>query len=255
MNFIWEDIGSRSYMEDTYSFDVNMPNGFSYYGLFDGHGGKEVSFYLKENMRNVIAKHLKDAMKSTQNVIDVQNILFESFKTIINDIPYKISMNTGSTALVLLKHNDKIWIANVGDTRAIMNKGFISIQLSNDHKPDDETEYKRIISLGGKVKKTSQEDVYRVNGVLAVSRAIGDFSLSPHVTWKPEITSFHIKKHNHYIFLATDGVWDVLSNQEVVDIINEMIINEQWKHIGDKIISTARHYGSGDNITCMLIVL
>jgi protein phosphatase 1L len=255
MNFIWEDIGSRPYMEDTYSFDVNMPYGFSYYGLFDGHGGKEVSLYLKEYMKNVIIKHLKDAVKSKESFIDVQKILYESFKTIINDIPYKTSMTTGSTALVILKHTDKVWVANVGDTRAIMNNGLTAVKLSNDHKPNEDKEYKRITSLGGKVIKAFKEDVYRVNGVLAVSRAIGDFSLSPHVTWKPEITTFNIKKHNHYIFMATDGVWDVLSNQQVINIINEMIINEQWKYIGDIIISTARNYGSGDNIACILIVL
>jgi serine/threonine protein phosphatase PrpC len=181
--------------------------------------------------------------------------LYESFKAIIDDIPYKTSMTTGSTALVILKHTDTIWVANVGDTRAIMNNGLNVTPLSNDHKPFEDSEYKRITSLGGKVIKAFPGDVYRVNGVLAVSRAIGDFSLYPHVTWKPEITSFNIKKYNHYIFMATDGVWDVLSNQQVVDIINEMIINEQWKHIGDIIISTARSYGSGDNIACMLILL
>lgn len=255
MDFIWEDIGNRSYMEDTYSFSVNMPYGFSYYGLFDGHGGKEVSLYLKEYMKGIIAKHLKAAMKSKESYIDVQKVLYESFKTVINDIPYKTSMTTGSTALVILKHTDKIWVANVGDTRAIMNNGLHVIQLSNDHKPHEKAEHKRITELGGKVIKTYSGDVHRVNGVLAVSRAIGDFSLSPYVTWKPEITTFNINKNNHYIFLATDGVWDVLSNQQVVDIINEMIIHEKWKHIGDIIISTARNYGSGDNIACMLIVL
>lgn len=256
MNFIWEHVGSRSYMEDTYSFDINMPYGFAYYGLFDGHGGKEVSLYLKEFMKIIIIKHLKDAMKSIDiNKIDVQKVLYDSFKSIINNIPNKTSMSTGSTALVILRHNDKLWVANVGDTRAIMNDGLNVIQLSNDHKPNETKEYKRITSLGGKVIKAFPGDVYRVNGVLAVSRAIGDFSLSPYVTWKPEITTFSIREHNHYIFMATDGVWDVLSNKQVADIINEMIINEQWKYIGDIIISTARKYGSGDNIACILIVL
>jgi serine/threonine protein phosphatase PrpC len=255
MKFIWENIGSRPYMEDTYSFDVNMPYGFSYYGLFDGHGGKEVSLYLKENMKHVIVKHIKDAMKINESFIDVQKVLYESFKTIINDIPYKTSMTTGSTALVILKHSGKVWVANAGDTRAIMNDGLGVIQLSHDHKPNETKEHKRITSLGGKVIKAFQGDVYRVNGVLAVSRAVGDFSLSPHVTWKPEITTFNINKNNHYIFMATDGVWDVLSNQSVVNIINEMIINEQWKHIGDVIISVARNNGSGDNIACILVVL
>lgn len=255
MSFIWKDIGNRTYMEDTYSFDYKMPYGFEYYGVFDGHGGDNVSLYLQDNMKNVIRKHIIDEMNSNTEHIDVAKILYDSFKTIVNDIPYDISITTGSTAVVLLRYKDKIWLGNVGDSRAIMNNGLNAIQLTNDHKPNSEQEHKRIVSLGGKVVKAYEGDVYRVNGVLAVSRAIGDFALSPHVTWKPEITTFTIKKNNHYIMIATDGVWDVLSNQQAVKIINKMIINDNWKDIGNMIISTARNKGSGDNIVCMFIIL
>jgi len=255
MSFIWKDTGRRSYMEDTYSYDRNLPYGFEYYGVFDGHGGNDVSLYLQDNMKNVIKKHIIDEVNSDKEVIDVGNILYKSFKTIINDIPSKISMTTGSTAVVLLRYKDKIWVANVGDSRAIMNNGLNSIQLTNDHKPNNDEEYERIVSLGGKVIKANKGDVYRVNGVLAVSRAIGDFSLYPHVTWKPEITTYNLNKNNHYILIATDGVWDVLSSKDVIDITNKMIIHDNWKDIGNMIITTARKKGSGDNIVCMFVIL
>ena len=255
MTFVWKDTGNRPYMEDTYSYDIKMPYGFEYYGVFDGHGGSEVSLYLQKYMRDAINKNIIDALNSNAESIDVGSIIHNSFETIVNDIPYKTSMTTGSTALIMLKFKDQIWIGNVGDSRAIMNNGLDVIQLSNDHKPNEQTEYNRITSLGGKVIKAYDGDVYRVNGVLAVSRAIGDFALSPHVTWKPEISTFKLNKHNHYVFLATDGVWDVLSSQQVLDIINKKIINEDWKSIGSTVTSTARSLGSGDNITCMFVIL
>jgi protein phosphatase 1L len=255
MTFIWEDIGSRPYMEDTYSYDMKMPYGFEYYGVFDGHGGNEVSLYLQRHMRDVIKKHIIEALNSNNKNIDISNIIYNSFKTIVDSIPYKSSVTTGSTAIVMLRYKNKMWIGNVGDSRAIMNNGLNVIQLSQDHKPNEESEYKRITSLGGKVTKVQEGDAYRVNGVLAVSRAIGDFALSPYVTWKPTITTFDLGRHNHYVFLATDGVWDVLSSKQVIDIINNNIINETWKNIGNDIISIARSHGSGDNIACMFVIL
>jgi protein phosphatase 1L len=255
MTFIWKDIGNRPYMEDTYSYDMKMPYGFEYYGVFDGHGGNEVSLYLQEHMKDVIKKYIIETLNSNKETIDVSKIIYDSFKTIVNEIPYKTSITTGSTAIVMLRYKNKMWIGNVGDSRGVMNNGLDVIELSKDHKPNEESEYKRITSLGGYVSKAHEGDVYRVNGVLAVSRAIGDFALSPYVTWKPEITSYNIGEHNHYVFLATDGVWDVLSSKQVIDIINKNIINETWKNIGNDIISIARHNGSGDNIACMFVIL
>jgi protein phosphatase 1L len=244
-------------MEDMFSYDSNLSYGFSYYGIFDGHGGAEVSIYLKNNMRNIILQRINELFihNDDEKHIDVSQLLYDSFKQIVNDIPYKLAINTGSTAVVILKRNKQIWVANVGDSRAIMNNGHDIVELTKDHKPTDEKEYKRIISLGGNVSKAYHGDVYRVNGILAVSRAIGDFSLAPHVSWKPDVKLFSIEDSNHYILMATDGVWDVLSNNNVINIINNKIMNEEWKDIGRTIISTSRIQGSGDNIVCMFIIL
>jgi serine/threonine protein phosphatase PrpC len=244
-------------MEDTVSFEINMPFGFQYYAVFDGHGGGQVSTYLKLHMKDAIKRHLIEAIigNDDNSKIDVPQILYNSFKTIINDIPYKISLNTGSTAVVVLRKDKMVWIANVGDSRAIINKGHEAIPLTFDHKPARPDEYKRISSLGGSVGKAYPGDVYRVNGILAVSRAVGDFALAPHVTWKPEITQHIIEEHNHYIFMATDGVWDVLENQDVTNIINKKVMDNDWKDIGNIVINTARQRHSGDNIACILVIL
>lgn len=255
MLMLWEDIGGRTYMEDRMSFDIQLPYGFSYYGVFDGHGGSEVSTYLKANMGNVIKHHILTAFSQSSQV-DISQMLFDAIKHIVNEIPYKIAVNTGSTAVIVLKKNNTLWTANIGDSRAIMNHGHKSVPLTKDHKPDDPQENKRIVELGGKVVKAFQGDVYRVNGVLALSRAIGDFALAPHVTWKPDITVHNINNTlNHYVLMATDGIWDVLSNNEVVDIINQKAMENKWKDIGHTLITLARSRNSTDNISCMLIIL
>ena len=255
MLMLWEDIGGRPYMEDRMAYDTSLPHEFSYFGVYDGHGGSEVSNYLQAHMGNVIKKHILRSFNSSSNYNDVSNILFESIREIVHNIPISISMDTGSTAVVMLKRKKNVWLANIGDSRAIMNNGHNCIDLTKDHKPDDPTEYKRILSLGGKVTKAFSGDVYRVNGSLAVSRAIGDFSLAPHVTWKPDITVHSIEDMNHYVFIATDGIWDVISNKEVIKIINQNAMTNTWKDIGNSLITLARQRNSSDNISCMLIVL
>lgn len=256
MVFMWEDVGGRQYMEDKMSFNRQLPYGFSYYGVYDGHGGSFVSSYLQANMSKAIkAQITKEFDKHDTSNVDVSKLLFEAIKSIVNDIPYKNATETGSTAVIVLQKDDTIWVANIGDSRAIMNKGHQCISLTRDHKPDNIHEYKRIVKLGGSVTKVVPYDVYRVNGVLAVSRAIGDFSLSPHVTWNPEITTKHIKSNNHYVFIATDGVWDVIDNGEVINIINKKAMDENWQDIGNTLISLARSRNSTDNISCMLVIL
>lgn len=256
MLMLWEDIGQRTYMEDKLSFDVKLPYGFSYYGVFDGHGGAEVSTYLKVHMRDVIKKHILTAFQDGPlSRVDVSSMLYDAIKQIVSDIPYRLAMETGSTAVIVLRRSSTLWVANIGDSRAIMNEGHASIPLTKDHKPNDPDEHTRIVTLGGKVAKAFPGDVYRVNGVLALSRAIGDFALAPHVTWKPDIIVHQINSLNHYVFIATDGIWDVLSNNEVVDIINQIAMENKWQEIGHTLITLARSRNSGDNIGCMLIIL
>lgn len=257
MLMLWEDIGERTYMEDMMSFDIHLPYGFSYYGVFDGHGGPEVSTYLQTHMRNILKYHILSSLNDHKiNDNEVSTMLYDSIKHIVNDLPYKLAINTGSTAVIILKRHNTLWVANIGDSRAIMNQGHKSIPLTRDHKPNDPEENERIVRLGGKVIKAFPGDAYRVNGILALSRAIGDFSLSPHVTWKPDISIYHTTPSiNHYVMVATDGIWDVLSNNEVVDIINQKAIENRWKDIGHTLITLARSRKSTDNISCMLIIL
>lgn len=253
VEMIWEDQGAREYMEDKVSVEEGIYSDYSYYAVFDGHGGAAVSTYLQQNFKVVIRDLLT---KRGGDPSKISTLLYDAFQRIVNDIPYNISVICGSTAVVVLRHKNKLWVANCGDSRAIMNSGMDAVPLTSDHKPMRSDEQQRILHLGGKVEKNNDYDVYRVNGLLAVSRAIGDFLLAPYVTWKPEITEVDIKNRiNKYVVIATDGIWDALTNHEVIAIVNKTIMYDDAKDIGKRLISTSRKRGSSDNIAICLILL
>jgi serine/threonine protein phosphatase PrpC len=256
MILLLEDQGQRDYMEDRLAYEQNLIDGFDYLAVFDGHGGAEVASYLKTHMGPVLKDKLKETLQAHGNnvtVAHVQQVLYDTFKQIVHQIPTVISTQTGSTAIVVLKYGRHIWTANAGDSRAIMNKGTQGVvDLSTDHKPNRTDEYERIVRHGGTVAKAYPGDVYRVNGVLAVSRSIGDFILHPHVTWVPEIQYFQATEKNGYVFLGSDGIWDVLSSKEVVDIVNRCIVDQMLRYIGKEIVDVARTRGSEDNIAFLI---
>lgn len=119
--------------------------------------------------------------------------------------------------------DDDIIVANVGDCRMITGKDGDSQRITKDHKPNDDEERARIERLGGEVTCTELPNgtvTYRVNGILAVARALGDFALEPHITAVPDIFHTNIQGEEEYIVIACDGIWDVLKDQEVVQICN-----------------------------------
>ncbi|KAI8564117.1 hypothetical protein RHMOL_Rhmol03G0157300 [Rhododendron molle] len=115
----------------------------------------------------------------------------------------------GSTAAVAVVTPDKIVVSNCGDSRAVLCRNGAAIPLSSDHKPDRPDELERIENAGGRV---IYWDGARVLGVLAMSRAIGDNYLKPFVIPEPEVTVTDGTAEDACLILASDGLWDVVSN-------------------------------------------
>lgn len=126
---------------------------------------------------------------------------------------------------------DDILVANVGDCRMIVWKEESAHRITKDHKPNDEVERARIEGLGGEVTSTELPNgtvTYRVNGILAVARAFGDFQLEPFITAAPDVFHTNISGDEEYIVIACDGLWDVLKDHEVVQICNAY-----WRDVKD----------------------
>ncbi|KAF0934182.1 hypothetical protein E2562_023442 [Oryza meyeriana var. granulata] len=139
---------------------------------------------------------------------------------------------SGTTAVCAIKQGKDLIIANLGDSRAVLatmsDSGYLqAVQLTVDHKPNVAEEAARIKSCGGRVFGVKDEPgVMRVwlpgenSPGLAMARSLGDLRLKRHgVISTPEVTARRVSGADLFIVLATDGVWDVLSNEEVVSIV------------------------------------
>lgn len=160
----------------------------------------------------------------------------------------------GTTALIAVIEDSKLYVANVGDSRGVMcdNRGN-AIPLSFDHKPQQMRERKRIKEAGGFV---TFNGVWRVAGILATSRALGDYPLKDKkfVIADPDILTFDLVDHKPlFVILASDGLWDTFSNEEAIAFIKERLHEPDF---GVKSITLQAYYrGSLDNITVVVVNL
>uniref|UniRef100_H3G5M9 PPM-type phosphatase domain-containing protein n=2 Tax=Phytophthora ramorum TaxID=164328 RepID=H3G5M9_PHYRM len=155
---------------------------------------------------------------------------------------------------------------NVGDCRAVICRGGRAVTLTSDHKPDRPDEKQRIERAGGFVGKIAGiSRVYSAAGAglamqqeastyLAVSRAFGDRSLkapTPLVSCEPEVKRFQVQHDDLFLVLACDGIWDVLSEQNVVDIVLPHF--HDAKAAADAVVKAAYRKGSVDNLTATVV--
>jgi len=153
--------------------------------------------------------------------------------------------STAVTAIVI--DSRKLWVANVGDSRAVLSRRGQAIQMSVDHEPN--TERGSIENRGGFVSNMPG-DVARVNGQLAVSRAFGDKNLKTHLRSDPDVTPADIDVDTDFLILASDGLWKVLANQEAVDIAKK--IKDPLK-AAKQLIAESLERESKDDISCIVV--
>ncbi|XP_032754152.1 protein phosphatase 1L [Rattus rattus] len=158
----------------------------------------------------------------------------------------------GTTCLIALLSDKDLTVANVGDSRGVLcDKDGNAIPLSHDHKPYQLKERKRIKRAGGFI---SFNGSWRVQGILAMSRSLGDYPLKNLnvVIPDPDILTFDLDKlQPEFMILASDGLWDAFSNEEAVRFIKERL---DEPHFGAKSIVLQSFYrGCPDNITVMVV--
>jgi serine/threonine protein phosphatase PrpC len=237
---------------------------FSYFGVYDGHGGRQIVDFLDETLERNIGLELLQPDDA-----DIKERLMRAF--LITDMQSRRNDITvsGATAVCALIKNDEnlgrcLYVANVGDSRAVLisqkgnkeekckHEGYFATRLSYDHRAEDEDEQKRIKEAGGFITRQ------RVLGILAVSRSFGDHGMKDFVTANPYITETFLKERGStpFLILACDGVWDVMSDQEAGDLILDKY-NEigQFEDAAKLLVQTAIEKGSADNVTALVIFL
>jgi protein phosphatase 2C family protein 2/3 len=217
--------GWRINMEDAHTHILSLPGDqdASFFGVFDGHGGEKVAHYAGNHLHKLVidSHHYREG--NIEDAIRFAFLKLDEDMTRDEDLKDDLA---GSTANIVLLKNNRIYCGNVGDSRAVASVSGRVQELSFDHKPSNELEAKRIVAAGGWV------EFNRVNGNLALSRAFGDFVFKKNNTKRPEeqiVTAFpdvavhEITSDHEFIVLACDGIWDVLSSQEVVDFVRVRI--------------------------------
>jgi protein phosphatase 2C family protein 2/3 len=229
--------GWRISMEDSHttvldllpSADKSKPNPdkLSFFGVFDGHGGDKVALFAGENIHNIIMN--QDTFKAGKYAQSLKDGFLATDNAILNDPKYEEEVS-GCTACVGLIAGKKLYVGNAGDSRGVLGIKGRAKPLSQDHKPQLEQEKNRITAAGGFV------DFGRVNGNLALSRAIGDFEfkksaeLSPEnqiVTAYPDVDEHDLTDEDEFLVLACDGIWDCQSSQAVVEFVRRGIAAKQ----------------------------
>ncbi|KAJ1413062.1 phosphatase 2C-like domain-containing protein [Ochromonadaceae sp. CCMP2298] len=250
---------------------------YSYFGIYDGHGGRQIVDFLEDALEQNIAEELKQPDDAS-----VLERLTRAF--LITDMQSKKqNINTsGATAVSVLLRGDaapssggmegihgaarrRLYVANVGDSRAVLvsstylgqevptpNSGFIATRLTFDHRAEDAVEQQRIKVAGGFVARN------RVLGILAVSRSFGDHGMKDFVIATPYVTETDLTHCGEcpMLIMACDGVWDVFSDQEAADLLLE-----QYQRAGpfpdaaEILVQAAIDKGSADNVTAIVIFL
>ncbi|KAG6421091.1 hypothetical protein SASPL_117640 [Salvia splendens] len=233
------------------------------YGVYDGHGGCQVANYCREHMHLALADEI-GAAKENLKVENGEHNLKEKWLKIFQKCFHRLDNevggfprtdgagdiasdlhepitpeSVGSTAAVAIVCSTHIIVANCGDSRTVLNRGKVPMPLSVDHKPNREDECARIEAAGGKVINW---DGYRVSGVLAVSRSIGDRYLRPYVVADPEVMFVPRTKEDECLIIASDGLWDVMTNEEACDLARKRILI--WHKRNGTMLTNERGVGS-----------
>ncbi|CAK9250759.1 unnamed protein product, partial [Sphagnum jensenii] len=237
--------GKRASMEDFYEAKISKIDDqvIGLFGVFDGHGGSRAAEYVKKYLFDNLLKH-------PRFVDDTKLAIVESYQQTDQDyLKTEINQNrdAGSTASTAVLVGDRLLVANVGDSRAVICRGGEAFALSSDHKPNRADERQRIEDAGGVVMWVG---TWRVGGVLAVSRAFGDRLLKQYVVAEPEIQEDTIEEGVDFLILASDGLWDVVTNQEAVSMVLSI---EDAEEAANKLTEEAYRRGSADNITCLIV--
>lgn len=225
--------------------------------VFDGHGGPDVARFVSKRWPDILFNSL-DQLSSLRND-HVRTCLRNTVKQVNNEVRQTVSsQDTGSTlCAVLVVDKSKFFSINVGDSRCIVTRtgDFCVARMTEDHKPDTDRESNRIREVGGFVTRVC--GIARVQGNLSVSRSLGDFSMHPFVSDEPDIRGPFSLRSCSSIILACDGVFDVLTDKEIAEIIR----SNNSRRVGiklstaDAIRNAAFGVGSTDNISVVVLNL
>jgi len=266
--------GWRIEMEDAHTAVIGIPDQketVSWFAVFDGHAGSRVSAHCSNHLLDCIratddfTSSIQQEHSLTQEELmgGIKKGILRGFLELdekLRKIPEVASGEdkSGTTAVCALITEKYLVIANCGDSRGVCCVNGKPALVTLDHKPSNDPERERIQNAGGSVV------IQRVNGSLAVSRALGDFEYKnvegkgpteQLVSPEPE---FFIKPilpdQDEFLVLACDGVWDVMTNEDICNFVSARLkITDNLETVANEVIDTCLYKGSRDNMSIIII--
>lgn len=260
--------GRRDTMEDTHCVindaknhpdlaisDVNY-KAVSFYGVFDGHGGVDAAQMVEKLLhKNILScQEFRDG--------DIKKAISDGFQTtdaVIVEESNKRGWMNGSTAVVGVLVDYTLYVANIGDSEAVLvrqnDAGALECEaMTVPHKASDPNEKRRIEALGGHVF------FGRVFGALAVSRSFGDSKFKTpktsqnFVSWEPAIQTRGLNASHKFLILACDGLWDVMKHEEAADFVNKhRAQGKTANEVAKALVREALNKRTEDNVTIVLV--
>lgn len=219
----------------------------------DGHGGADVAIEFVSSF--------PAAYMSTSG--DTCTRLKETIACVDERLDKRNTLDQGSTAVVCVVDTDYIYVAHVGDSRAVLCRtGESATALTDDHNTKNESEVKRIRDMNGLVFYF--EGGFRVMGMLATTRGVGDHGMRPYVIAEAEIVKVRRQLNDELLIVATDGLWDKLSNEEACAIARHRMVECQERGVpaqealsitASALTEAAVKSYSKDNVTVIIVDL
>ncbi|KAG6658400.1 hypothetical protein CIPAW_04G158400 [Carya illinoinensis] len=235
-----------------------------FFGVYDGHGGSQVAKFCAERMHEMIAEEWdRETVDGYEWQRRWESAFSSGFERTDNEVSEAAAPEmVGSTAVVVVLSGCQIMASNCGDSRAILCRGTQTIPLTVDQKPDRPDELMRIEGEDGKVINWNGA---RVFGVLAMSRAIGDRYLRPWIIPVPETTFMARTDEDECLILASDGLWDVMTNEEVGEVARRLLRRRRRcmttdevspaQFVANNLTEIAYGRNSSDNISIIVVDL
>ncbi|KAK9829310.1 hypothetical protein WJX72_005079 [[Myrmecia] bisecta] len=291
--------GARPYMEDRHtiipSFQPTSASGGhisdgvyrSFAGIYDGHNGAKAAEHCCARLHLLLAADpaLRDSTgdaKAQLEGLAISKALRSAFHAVDAEILDRARAEAGrdgSTGLVVLRVGEVVYAAHAGDSRAVLGRSAKALRLTEDHKPNLPRERERVELLGGRVnfqrcwRVICEPKDGRPGSGLAVSRSFGDLDFKEpqrFVECEPDVTRTPLKPEDSFVVLGSDGLWDVISDQQAVDIVSTVlqaplpagsnsstahVNNLRAKSAADALLQAALKGGTMDNVTAMVLLM
>ncbi|XP_023778527.1 neutral and basic amino acid transport protein rBAT isoform X2 [Cyanistes caeruleus] len=263
--------GWRVEMEDAHTAVVGIPHGledWSFFAVYDGHAGSRVANYCSTHLLEHITNNedfratekpgsaLEPSVENVKSGIRTGFLKIDEYMRNFADLRNGMD-RSGSTAVGVMISPEHVYFINCGDSRAVLYRNGQVCFSTQDHKPCNPREKERIQNAGGSVM------IQRVNGSLAVSRALGDYDYKcvdgkgpteQLVSPEPEVCEILRAEEDEFIILACDGIWDVMSNEELCEFVKSRLeVSNDLETVCNWVVDTCLHKGSRDNMSIVLV--